>query len=204
MPSSGFQQAREVAALLTGEARAHVGHIPQDAFPQRRHQHTVDPLSAWYPTDNHHRQKTPGFDLPPAGHALEKVIYIFQHHSKQFGLYYDLQTTELVSETPGGQLFPTCTLVLGDTTFIPVPTRLQRRSFLPTLRRSGSRSDATCYIPRSMFAKKHSTDARNTLAGCGTGGMGLPTVALVLGARISKVKMARAGNASFLSGPFHK
>jgi molecular chaperone HtpG len=59
------------------------------------------------------------------------VLYIFQHHSKQFGLYYELQTTELVSETPGGQLFPTCTVVLGDTTFIPVPEAVAK-TFIPT------------------------------------------------------------------------
>jgi molecular chaperone HtpG len=61
----------------------------------------------------------------------QKVLYIFQHHSKQFGLYYDLLTSELVSETPGGQLFPTCTLVLGGTTFIPVPEAVAK-TFIPT------------------------------------------------------------------------
>jgi molecular chaperone HtpG len=61
----------------------------------------------------------------------QKVLYIFQHHSKQFGLYYELQTTELVAETPGGQLFPTCTVVLGNTTFIPVPEAVAR-TFIPT------------------------------------------------------------------------
>lgn len=61
----------------------------------------------------------------------QKVLYIFQHHSKQFGLYYELQTMELVSESPGGQLFPTCTLVLGETTFIPVPEAVAK-TFIPT------------------------------------------------------------------------
>jgi molecular chaperone HtpG len=59
------------------------------------------------------------------------VLYIFQHHSKQFGLYYELQTTELVSENPGGQLFATCTVILGDTTFIPVPYAVAK-TFIPT------------------------------------------------------------------------
>jgi len=61
----------------------------------------------------------------------QKVIYIFQHHSKQFGLYYEMQTTELVSEVPGGQLFATCTVVFGDTIFIPVPDAVAK-TFIPT------------------------------------------------------------------------
>lgn len=61
----------------------------------------------------------------------QKVLYIFQHHSKQFGLYYEMQTTELVSEIPGGQLFPTCTMVLGNTIFIPVPEAVAA-TFIPT------------------------------------------------------------------------
>jgi len=60
----------------------------------------------------------------------QKVLYIFQHHSKQFGLYYEMQTTELVSEVPGGELFATCTVVLGDTIFIPVPDAVAK-TFIP-------------------------------------------------------------------------
>lgn len=61
----------------------------------------------------------------------QKVLYIFQHHSKQFGLYYEMQTTELVSENPGGELFATCTVVLGDTIFIPVPEAVSK-TFIPS------------------------------------------------------------------------
>jgi molecular chaperone HtpG len=60
----------------------------------------------------------------------QKVLYIFQHHSRQFGLYYDLQTPELVSQAPGGEVFPTCTMVLGDTIFIPVPEAVSK-TFIP-------------------------------------------------------------------------
>lgn len=63
--------------------------------------------------------------------AGQKVLYIFQHHSKQFGLYYELQTAELVSEVPGGELFSTCTMMLGDTIFIPVPEAVAK-TFIPT------------------------------------------------------------------------
>ena len=61
----------------------------------------------------------------------QKVLYIFQHHSRQFGFYYDLQTAELVSDVPGGQVFPTCTMVLGNTVFIPVPEEVAK-TFIPT------------------------------------------------------------------------
>ncbi len=61
----------------------------------------------------------------------QKVSYIFQHHSKQFGFYYDLQTAELVSESAGGQLFSTCTMVLGNTIFIPVPEAIAK-TFIPS------------------------------------------------------------------------
>jgi molecular chaperone HtpG len=61
----------------------------------------------------------------------QKILYIFQHHSKQFGLYYEMQTRDLISEIPEGHLFPTCTMILGDTIFIPVPEAVAT-TFIPT------------------------------------------------------------------------
>lgn len=58
------------------------------------------------------------------------MLYIFQHHSKLFGFYYELQAADLVSKTPGGQLFPTCSMLLGDTVFIPVPEEIAA-TFIP-------------------------------------------------------------------------
>lgn len=60
----------------------------------------------------------------------QKVLYIFQHHSFEFGLYYDLQTSELIAEAPGGMTFPTCTIALKDTIYIPVPPQLSQ-AFVP-------------------------------------------------------------------------
>jgi molecular chaperone HtpG len=60
----------------------------------------------------------------------QKVLYIFQHHSREFGLYYDLQTSELISETPGGMSFPTSTIALKDTIFIPIPPQISG-AFMP-------------------------------------------------------------------------
>jgi molecular chaperone HtpG len=60
----------------------------------------------------------------------QKTLFIFMHHSGQFGLYYDLQTRELVSAPAGGGAYPTCSIVLKDRLYIPVPDEI-RASFIP-------------------------------------------------------------------------
>ncbi len=60
----------------------------------------------------------------------QKALYIFQHHSGQFGLYYELQSAELLSDTAGGRAFSTCTIVLKNQVYIPVPDEL-REKFIP-------------------------------------------------------------------------
>ena len=61
----------------------------------------------------------------------QKVLFIFQHHSDVFGLYYDVQSDELVSPQSGGGEYPTSTLMLGSRVFIPVPEPIHA-SFIPT------------------------------------------------------------------------
>jgi molecular chaperone HtpG len=60
----------------------------------------------------------------------QKALFIFEHHSGDFGLYYDLQTQSLISEQPGGGSFQTCTIVMKNRIFIPIPSEIQG-SFLP-------------------------------------------------------------------------
>ncbi len=60
----------------------------------------------------------------------QKALFIFLHHSGQFGLYYDLQTSEAVVEPAGGCPYPTATIVLKDRIFIPIPDEIQA-SFVP-------------------------------------------------------------------------
>jgi molecular chaperone HtpG len=60
----------------------------------------------------------------------QKTLFIFLHHSGQFGLYYDLQTREPVDAPAGGGPFPTATIVLKDRLFIPIPDAI-RTSFVP-------------------------------------------------------------------------
>jgi molecular chaperone HtpG len=65
----------------------------------------------------------------------QKTLFIFLHHSGQFGLYYDLQTREPIDAQSGGGAFPTATIVLKDRLFIPIPDEI-RSSFVP---RAGER-----------------------------------------------------------------
>ena len=60
----------------------------------------------------------------------QKTLFIFMHHSGEFGLYYDLQTREVVDAPAGGGAYRTCSIVLGDRIFIPVPDAI-RASFIP-------------------------------------------------------------------------
>jgi molecular chaperone HtpG len=55
----------------------------------------------------------------------QRVLFIFQHHSTRFGLYYDLQTADVVSSPPGGGPFMTCTIVLQNRILIPIPPEIQ-------------------------------------------------------------------------------
>jgi len=60
----------------------------------------------------------------------QKALFIFQHHSGRFGLYYDLQSREVIAAESGGGAFPTYTIVLKDKIFIPIPEPI-RSSFIP-------------------------------------------------------------------------
>lgn len=62
----------------------------------------------------------------------QKALFIFEHHSGNFGLYYDVQTSDLISSQSGGGSFETSTIVMKNRTFIPVPEGL-RASFLPSV-----------------------------------------------------------------------
>jgi molecular chaperone HtpG len=61
----------------------------------------------------------------------QKVLFVFEHHSGEFGVYYDLQAAHVVSPESGGGLFPTATIVLREKIFIPVPDALAD-TFIPT------------------------------------------------------------------------
>ncbi len=54
----------------------------------------------------------------------QKVMFVFEHHSGEFGLYYDLQANHVVAPESGGGPFPTATMILRNRIFIPIPDRL--------------------------------------------------------------------------------
>jgi molecular chaperone HtpG len=60
----------------------------------------------------------------------QKVLFIFLHHSGEFGLYYDLQTRDSISEHSGGKAYQTSTMVLKNAIYIPVPEEIEA-SFVP-------------------------------------------------------------------------
>ena len=60
----------------------------------------------------------------------QKTLFIFMHHSREFGLYYDLLTREMVDAPAGGGAYPTCSIVLKDRLYIPIPEEIGG-SFVP-------------------------------------------------------------------------
>ena len=59
-----------------------------------------------------------------------KVVFIFQHHSGRFGLYYDILCPALVGAASGGGPRVTSTILTKGRTFIPVPDEIAK-DFLP-------------------------------------------------------------------------
>lgn len=60
----------------------------------------------------------------------QRVLYVFLDHSGTYGVYYDLQTNEMLASESGGGPVPTCTIMLRDSIYIPVPKELSA-SFVP-------------------------------------------------------------------------
>lgn len=61
----------------------------------------------------------------------QKVLFIFLHHSGEFGLYYDLQTRDSISQHSGGKAYQTSTMVLKNAIYIPIPEEIES-SFIPS------------------------------------------------------------------------
>jgi len=62
----------------------------------------------------------------------QRALFVFEHHSGEFGLYYDIQSQELVAAVSGGGAFVTSTLVLGSGIFIPIPPEISA-AFIPRI-----------------------------------------------------------------------
>ena len=59
-----------------------------------------------------------------------KVMFVFQHHSKRFGLYYDILCPSLVGSGSSGGPRTTATILTTKRTFIPIPEEIAQ-DFLP-------------------------------------------------------------------------
>ena len=59
-----------------------------------------------------------------------KVMFVFQHHSKRFGLYYDILCPGLVGSGSSGGPRTTATILTKKRTFIPIPDEIAK-DFLP-------------------------------------------------------------------------
>lgn len=60
----------------------------------------------------------------------QKTLFIFIHHSGSFGLYYDMQTREQLEVPAGGGTFQSCTIMIKNQIYIPVPQAISQ-GFLP-------------------------------------------------------------------------
>ena len=60
----------------------------------------------------------------------QKALYIFPHHSGQFSLYYELMGMEVLADKSGGHAFRTCTIMLNNQIYVPVPDEI-RAKFIP-------------------------------------------------------------------------
>ena len=60
-----------------------------------------------------------------------KVIFVFHHHSKRFGLYYDILCPGLVGSGSSGGPRITATILTKNRTFIPIPDEIAE-DFLPS------------------------------------------------------------------------
>jgi molecular chaperone HtpG len=58
------------------------------------------------------------------------MLYIFMYHSERFGLYFDSHTPSPLEGSPSGSSFPSCTLILKNNIFIPIPDQ-NAGSFIP-------------------------------------------------------------------------
>ena len=76
----------------------------------------------------------------------QRALFIFEHQSGEFGLYYDLQTRNLISDQSGGGSIVSCTIVMKNRIFIPIPLSIQA-SFLP-LEGERKRFEVKCDILR--------------------------------------------------------
>lgn len=91
-----------------------------------------------------------------------KVLFIFQHHAKQFGLYYDILCPGLVGAGSGGGQKVTATILTKNRTFIPLPDEIMG-DFMPEAserKRLEVRCDVLYLLEAGISAPSGASDAR--------------------------------------------
>ena len=90
-----------------------------------------DPLRGYHGfvalTDRYRRDHIDFFFQPHRTEIVwggQKALYILMHHSEEFGLYYELQGSEMLGDGPGGARIPTCTIIVKDQVYLPIPAPL--------------------------------------------------------------------------------
>ncbi len=84
-------------------------------------------------TDRVQRDKGHFFHQPHSTDIVwggRKVMFVFQHHAKRFGLYYDILCPGLVGSGSSGGPRTTATILTKKRTFIPIPDEIAQ-DFLP-------------------------------------------------------------------------
>ena len=84
-------------------------------------------------TDRVHREKGEFFLQPHTTEVVwsgQKVIFVFQHHSRRFGLYYDILCPTIIGSSGGGPQVSS-SLIAKDRIFIPVPSEISD-AFIPS------------------------------------------------------------------------
>ena len=61
----------------------------------------------------------------------QRAMFVFLHHSEEYGLYYDLRADVTLASESGGQPYPTSTIFLRNNIYIPIPDPIKRH-FIPT------------------------------------------------------------------------
>ena len=75
-------------------------------------------------TDRVRRENTDFFLQPHRTELVwggQRAMYIFEHHSGTFSLYYDLQGNVLLPSGPNGCRMPSCTIIVKNQIYIPIP-----------------------------------------------------------------------------------
>jgi molecular chaperone HtpG len=126
-PSNGEQQPSPPIKRLEIETDRKLLTIPDNEAP-------LEGFKCFLAITDRIREDRGDFFLQPHKTAIvwggQRALFVFEHHSGNFGLYYDIQSQEMIAPTSGGRSYPTCTIMMKNRIFIPIPPEIQG-AFIP-------------------------------------------------------------------------